>query len=74
MEQDYQVSAQDTWIWGDASSGELTFDGQRITITPQIRASACYDNGTIASGGTLNVNWDNGNSQRCAKSKGYGNN
>ena len=63
-------SLQEHWIFGDASSGELTFDGQRITLTPQIRASATYDNGTIASGATLNVNWDNGNSQRCAANLG----
>lgn len=60
---------QEHWIFGDASSGELTFDGQRITLTPQIRASATYDN-SDQSAATLNVNWDNGNSQRCQVNTG----
>jgi hypothetical protein len=60
------VSIQDTWIWGDISTGVLTFAGQRIAYSAtQMMQDGFYDNGAIGSGATLNVNWDNGNSQRC---------
>ena len=63
-------SEQGIWIHGDASTGALKFDGLYVELATQIRATAIYDNGTIASAGTLNVDWNNGNSQRCAANLG----
>lgn len=58
---------QDTWVSGDVSTGNLTLDGNLITLAGPVRTqSEVYQDGMVdaGAGGTVTIDWSNGSHVR----------